>query len=126
MAIRTYNYLMGFAVDGKPLPDPSEFTGVDSALDASGARDATGLLHREMVATKHPTKLKWNALDWETISEILQMLTGDSFMFTYPDPCTGQLQTIKCYCGDRAWDVKLITNPSRTYIGSLSFSAIEY
>lgn len=123
--IREYNYEMGFAVNGRALPDPAEYSGADSALDASGKRDATGALHRDMVATKHPLKLKWNAMDWDMISDILSQLLEETFQFTYPDPSSRTLKTITAYCGDRDWDVQLITVPARQYVGTLSFSVIE-
>ena len=123
--LREWHYDMGFTVDGTPIPDPSTFSGADSALDASGERDANGYLHRDMVATKHPLKIDWNALDWGTINEILPLVKGESFMFTYPDPCSGTMQTIKAYAGDRAWNVTRIMEDG-TYVGSLSFSVIEF
>lgn len=125
-AIRNYNYEMGFAINGTAIPDPSEYSGAVSALDAQGSRDMTGELHRDMVATKNPLKLKWDALDWDTISVILSKLTEESFQFTFPDPSTMDLRTMKAYCGDRDWDVKLITIPNRIYVGSLAFSVIEF
>lgn len=95
--IRDYSYSMGFAVDGMPVPDPSGFSGSVSALDASGERDASGTLHRAMVATKTPIKLKFNNWDWEMIQDLLGRVSGESFMFTYPDPSTGELVTDKRY-----------------------------
>lgn len=123
--IREYNYEMGFSVDGFPLPDPSEYSGIDSALDTQGSRDATGEAHRDMVATKNPIKLKWNALDWDMISEILSHLREEYVTVTYPDPSTRTIRTMTAYAGDRDWDVKLITTPRRQYVGTLSFSLIE-
>lgn len=124
--VRTYKYEMGFAVNGTAIPDPSEYSGADSALDASGERDATGYLHRDMVATKHPLKLKWNAMDWTMMCSILSLLTGESFSFTYPDPSTGTSKTMTAYCGDREWNCELIMTPNSEYVGSLSFSVIEF
>ena len=123
--LREWHYDMGFKVDGTPIPDPSTYSGVDSALDASGERDANGYLHRDMVATKIPIKVDWNALDWGTICDILKLLRGESFQFTYPDPCSGTHRTMKAYCGDRAWNVERILDDG-TYVGSLSFSVIEF
>lgn len=125
-AVRNYNYKMGFAINGVPIPDPSSFSGKDSALDASGERDATGLLHRDMVATKQPLKMAYTAMDWTTIGVLLRMMRGESFQFTFPDPYSGQLRTMKAYVGDRDWDVQLIMNPTEEYVGSLSFSVIEF
>lgn len=119
------NYKMGFAVNGTAIPDPSKFSGAESALDTSGERDATGMLHRAMVATKHPLKIEWNLLEWSMIQRILGLVRGESFQFTYPDPANG-LTTIKAYAGDRAWEATLYNPDTGAYHGPLSFSVIEF
>lgn len=129
MQVREYNYEMGFAIDGIPIPDPASYSGAISDLDSEGGRAQTGLLHRKMVATKHPLKIAWDALDWTTMQTILsQIRDKDKFQFTFPCPeSPGTIETITAYAGDREWDVKLIMNDTeRTYVGALSFSIIEY
>lgn len=120
-----YRFDMGFAVDGYPIPDPYEFSGTESALDTSAERDATGYLHRTMVATKHPLKIKWQNIDWPIINEILDRVKGDKFMFTCHDPAAGGIVTRECYAGDRDWTCKWAPGGGK-YIGDLSFSVIEY
>lgn len=61
---RSYNYDMGFGINGNAIPDPSAFSGARSDLDTLGNRDATGTLHRNMVSAKYHTKLEWNNIDW--------------------------------------------------------------
>lgn len=124
-ALRMYRYDMGFMVDGQPIPDPAAFSGSDSSLDTSAERDANGMLHRAMVATKHPLKIEWRNIEWNMITSILKKVAGESFQFTYPDPSTGGHSTRTCYAGDRSWDC--VWAPSDgIYIGTLSFSVIEY
>lgn len=122
---RPYSYSMGFAIDGFPMPDPSEFSGKVSALDASGDRDATGRLHRDMVATKIPLKIKCKTWDWEMIQRIVNRISGESFNFTFPNPVTMALTTMEAYAGDRDWNI-VLTNYDGTYMGDLSFSVIPY
>lgn len=124
-ALREYRYAMGFKVDGQPIPDPAAFSGSDSSLDTSAERDANGMLHRAMVATKHPLKIEWRHIEWHMITDILTRVVGESFQFTYPDPSTGTLSTRKCYAGDRAWTC-VWAPENKTYIGTLSFSVIEF
>lgn len=125
MAIyRTYNYEMGFAINGEPIPDPAEFSGKESDLDTEGGRDATGTLHRNRVATKHPLKLGYKNITWEMMQSIMSKMLGDKFQFTYPDPRTG-VTTITAYCGDRDWDC-VMADAQRGYLGNLNFSVIEY
>lgn len=118
-------YDMGFSINGVPIPDPSSFTGAESDLDTMGERDATGYLHRNMVATKHPLHFEYKNLTWDTIMRILPMLKGPKFTFTFPSPFTGGFQTIEAYAGDR--DFECVWKPSdRIGIGNLKFSVIEY
>lgn len=121
----TYRYDMGFMVDGHPIPDPFEYSGAESALDTSAERDATGYLHRAMVATKHPLKIKWQNIDWKMINQILALVIGERFMFTGPDPAAGGMVTRECYAGDREWTCQWMPGGDAG-IGDLSFSVIEF
>lgn len=125
MSVRTHNYEMGFMVDNLALPDPSEFSGKASDLDSGAGRDATGLLHRKRVATKHPIKLKYNHITWGTMNQIMGTMRGkESFQFTFPDPLEGTI-TVKAYCGDRDWDAEMAPS-NDDYVGNLEFSVIEF
>jgi len=124
MSARTYNYQMGFQVNGTSIPDPFGFSGKNSALDTMGGRDGSGTLHRKMVARKHPLKLQYRNIDWLTIQTIMGLLTGESFQFTFQDPLEGTI-TIKAYAGDLDWEV--VQAPGgQDYIGNLNFSVIEF
>lgn len=117
-------YDMGFMVNGTPLPDPSKFTGAVSDLDTMGKRDATGYLHRNRVATKHPLKLEYHNISWRLICYICNLIKDDKFEFTYFDPADGQ-QSFDAYTGDREWDVVMAVADSAP-IGNLKFSVIQY
>lgn len=118
-------YSMGFCVDGVPIPDPMAFTGAESDLDTMGERDATGYLHRNKVATKHPLKLEYRNISWDLIMDIGKLLNKDKFIFKYPSPFTGKIETMEAYVGDR--DFESVWNPENAiWIGSLKFSVIEY
>ena len=118
-------YTMGFAVGSTPIPDPSVFTGAESDLDTMGERDATGYLHRNKVATKHPLKLEYHGIPWDTIMSISGLLKNAKFSFTFPSPFTGTEQTIDAYVGDREFET--VWSPeNEMWIGNLKFSVIEY
>lgn len=123
--MRQYTYNIGFAVDGTPLPDPSQFSGSSKSLDTSAERDLTGMLHRSYVAMKVTTKLEWQNIDWGMIQTILTLVNKPQFQFTFPDPNTGALRTATCYAGDRDWPAVRLPHEG-DWIGSLSFSVIEY
>lgn len=127
---RHYNYVMGFKVNGTAIPDPSVFTGKESDLDSLGNRDANGLLHRKMVATKHPIKLEYHNIDWEMMKTIMGRMSGDEkFRFTFPDPSKAAenfYNTVDAYVGDRDWTCVKAGDDPGEYLGDLSFSIIEY
>ena len=133
--VRGHKYDMGFRVNGSAIPDPSVFTGAASALDSQGSRDANGLLHRKMVAMKHPLKLEYHSISWTMMETIMSKLTGESFRFTFPDPADGYI-TITAYVGDREWVTQFARGPvdrsgtddswKQQWFGDLSFSVIEY
>lgn len=119
------SYQLGFAVNDVPIPDPSVFTGAESDLDTMGERDATGYLHRNMVATKHPLKLEYHGIPWEAIMYIASLVASPKFKFKFPSPFVGYDQTIDAYVGDR--DFEAVWMPEgRIWLGNLKFSVIEY
>lgn len=115
---------MGFSVNGSLLPDPSKFTGAVSDLDTMGKRDATGYLHRNRVATKHPLKLEYQNIPWSMICYICELIKDDKFSFSYHDPANGLL-TFDAYVGDREWEV-VQAGSEQALIGNLKFSIIQY
>ena len=123
-AYPNYRYDMGFMIGSTAIPDPAGFSGAVSDLDTMGKRDATGYLHRCMVATKHPLKMKYQNISWDMIKTICSLMASDKFQFSYPDPAVG-IKTIDAYVGDREWEV-VTSVPGYEPIGNLSFSVIEY
>lgn len=122
---RDYRYDMGFAINGSPIPDPATYGGSESALDTSAERDATGYLHRTMVATKHTFKMGWKNITWDMTQSILKKVSPAKFEFTVPDPADGRAKTYECYAGDRSWEC--VWSPGgEDSIGNLSFNVIEY
>lgn len=125
------NKLMGFAINGVAIPDPSSFGYASQSLDVSAERDTTGLLHRKMVETKYNVSLSWNALDYPTATSMLQAVRAESFTFTFPCPelaenDNGGLYTGKYYCGDRKGDIIKAIGTKDKWIMSLSFDCIEF
>jgi len=119
-------YDMGFKIDGKPIPDPMSFTGKESDLDTMGERDATGYLHRNMVATKRPLHIEYENVPWIQIIEICTMIRGkDQFQFTFPDPFRNGESTITAYAGDREFEC-VWAEKYHQWMGNLKFSVIEY
>ena len=119
-------YSMGFMVENMPIPDPSGFSGKESDLDTMAERDATGYLHRNRVATKHPMNIEYKNIPWGVITRICQLMMKDKFKFTFPNPFSqsGHV-TIDAYAGDR--DFSAVWSPEdQDWLGNLKVSIIEY
>lgn len=125
------NKLMGFAINGIAIPDPSSYGYASQSLDVSAERDTTGYLHRSMVSTKYNVSLSWNAMDYPTATAILQQIREPSFTLTFPCPELSPsenngLYTGKYYCGDRKVDILKATDGTDMWIVSMAFDCIEY
>lgn len=116
---------LGFAVNDTAIPDPKGFSGKISDLDILGKRDTTGTLHRKRVATKNPLKIEYENIPWEWIKQIVQLMTAEKFMFSYPDPATQATKTIEAYVGDREYEAVQLPMGG-PWVGNLKFSVIEY
>ena len=119
------SYTMGFSVDGTAIPDPNEFSCNEADLDTMGERDATGSLHRNMVATKWNMKIGWTGIPWDTIMDIGKLVKGPKFSFSFPCPFTGEVETIDAYAGDRSMTDKW-SPLNGIWLGDISFSVIQY
>lgn len=125
------NKLMGFAINGVAIPDPSSYGYASQSLDVSAERDTTGLLHRKMVDTKYNVSLSWGGMDYPTATSILQAIHDESFTLTFPCPelspsDNGGLYTGKYYCGDRKVEILKAQGETDLWIVSMSFDCIEF
>ena len=97
-----YKYEMGIKVGSVNIPDPAEWTYQVADLDTSGARDATGTLHRAYVATKINYEFSWNAIEWEMLQLIVAAVNSPQFTLKAPDPRTfNTMYEGTYYVGDR-------------------------
>lgn len=104
---------MNLRINGQELPVyPArlQVTVLDLDDADSTERTADGILTRSRVAVKRQIEMEWNALRWEDISAILQMMADIFFSVTYPDPMTGQHETKTMYVGNRVSPVAIEKN----------------
>lgn len=123
-----YRYDMGIAVDGAAIPDPSEWSYQVADLDTSGSRDATGYLHRTMVAQKVNYEFTWHLLEWEMLQTILAAVNKEKFSLTAPDPKTFSTPyTGDYYVGDRTGQAYYYW-PNKEHVATfdLKLKFIEY
>ena len=125
---RPYNFRMGIKVNNVPIPDPTEWNYQVGDLDASGSRDATGLLHRAYITTKVNYEFSWNALEWEMLQTILAAVLHEMFTLIAPDPRNfNATYTGNYYVGDRTgkgWYFLPEKDEKATF--SLKLKFIEY
>lgn len=82
---------------------PAEFSVTPMDIDngETTTRTADGTLNRDRIATKRQIEMTWGALEWETISAILNLMSGTFFDVYYPDPMDGTYATRTFYVGNR-------------------------
>ena len=93
-------------VNGVDIPAPSAMKISIFDVSASADRSASGRIVIDRVGTKRKLELRWAHLSGENLSALLSAV-GEKLFFTaeYPDPQTGGMRSMTCYCGDRATGV---------------------
>ena len=85
------------------LPAPTGLQPGIQDLDSEEGtgRNQAGTMFRDRVAVKRSIHCEWAVLTRSEMSALLTAMSPASFEFTYPDPQTGQLETITAYVGNR-------------------------
>lgn len=101
-------------VNGVEMPTPSGMT-PDAYDITEAARDSTGTMHIDLIATKHKLECTWSYLTQEDMSRILSAIKSITFSVTFIDPETGSEKTINVYKGDRSMPILRVINGENTY-----------
>ena len=90
-------------VNGVDMPAPSTMKINIFDVSASADRSASGIAVIDRVGTKRKLEMTWAHLTPAQLSALLTAV-GEKLFFTaeYPDPQTGGMRSMNCYCGDRA------------------------
>lgn len=90
-------------IDYVSLPAPIVLQPGIQDLDSGegSGRNQDGTMFRDRVAVKRSIHCEWGVLSRQEMSELLEAMSAPSFPLTYPDPQTGQMETITAYVGDR-------------------------
>ena len=112
-------------INGQYIPNPSSLQwGIQSVSDSSAGRDMNGEMHVNLVTRKRKLELTWNAVDFNTASEILNAVNPATFNVTYRDALTNNIETRKFYVGDRTAPVYSYAVGHQWY-SNISFNLIE-
>ena len=87
-------------INGVEIPTPSDYT--VGIMDISRAeRNARGTLIMERIATKRKIEMRWNYLDKDRLSQLLNLVSPVFFQVNYINPQTNIWEEGKFYVGDR-------------------------
>lgn len=90
-------------VNGVAMPTPSAMKINIFDVSANADRNASGNVVIDRVGTKRKLEMRWAHLTVNQLSSLLSAV-GEKVFFTagYPDPQTGGMRSMTCYCGDRS------------------------
>lgn len=97
------------------------------SMDGSGAgRNQNGDMIRDFIGEKIKWQLTFVPCTPAQLANLLALVDGESFQFTYPNPVTGATETRKFYCGARSSPVCLCDKQGNITWGNLTFNVIEF
>ena len=91
-----------FAWDGNSIPFPTTFSwGFQDISSTNTGRSLSGLMNKEIVATKRKLVCSWRMVSDAAASQILGAIKAKTYgSLTYPDPFAGSDVTKTFYTGD--------------------------
>lgn len=109
------------------LPAPTGLQPGIQDLDSEEGtgRNQAGDMFRDRVAVKRTVHCEWGVLSRTEMAELLTAMSPASFSLTYPDPQTGQLETITAYVGNRVPAMCLAISDTDWMWGGLSVDFVE-
>ena len=109
------------------LPAPTVLQPGIQDLDSEDGtgRNQVGVMFRDRVAVKRTVHCEWGVLNRQEMSAILTAMSPQSFSLTYPDPQTGNLETITAYAGDRVPAICQVISDTDWLWAGLSVDFVE-
>lgn len=90
-------------INGEDMPSPSSMKVNIFDVSSAADRNAQGDVVIDRVGTKRKLELRWAYLTPSQLQVLLNAAGTDVFFEAgYPDPLSGGMRTMTCYCGDRA------------------------
>lgn len=109
------------------LPAPTVLQPGIQDLDSEEGtgRNQAGTMFRDRVAVKRSVHCEWGVLTRKEMSSLLSAMSAPSFPLTYPDPQTGNLETITVYVGDRTPAICSVISDTDWHWVGLSVDFVE-
>lgn len=93
-------------INGVEMPAPSAMKVQIFDVSATADRSASGRMIIDRVGTKRKLELSWAHLTGAQLASLLSAVNQKTFFTAaYPDPQTGGVRAMVCYCGDRTTGV---------------------
>jgi len=90
-------------VNGAAMPTPAAMKINIFDVSSTADRNASGNVVIDRVGTKRKLELRWAHLEPDQLQALLAAVNAQVFFTAeYPDPQTGGMRAMTCYCGDRA------------------------
>lgn len=102
-------------VDGQEIEYLAGYEVEEYDLSKDAGRNAKGTMRLAYIATKYKIIFKTRYIHQKELQKIYEKLPRRQLSVEFFNPYTGQYQTIQCYRGDRAVNMKW----DRKYLGKL-------
>lgn len=87
-------------VNGSAIPAPSRMSVAVFDVSSGVSRTASGGAVIDRTAVKRRLELSWAHIDGNALSVLLGQL-GGFFDVAYPDPQSGNMRSMQCYCSEK-------------------------
>lgn len=88
-------------VNGAAVSAPSAMQVAVFDVASDPRRNAAGGAVLDRIAVKRRLEISWAQMDEHEFSALLQAVNG-FFEAAYPDPESGQMRSISCYCSEKS------------------------
>lgn len=98
-------------VNGTAIPAPAGMKVTLFDVGADVSRNAAGNAVMDFCGEKRKLELNWAHMEEAALATLLESIAG-FFEVEYPDPQSGGLRTMVCYCGERTSGILRMVNGS--------------
>lgn len=103
-------------VNGAAAPAPSAMKVTVFDVSSGASRNAAGNAVMDRSAVKRRLELAWPHLGSDELAALLQATDG-FFEVAYPDPESGGVRSMQCYCSDRSAEIMRMSGGTPVWTG---------
>ena len=95
-------------LNGNQMPSPSALSVALEPVAGQAERAASGAAVVDFLGDKRRLRLKWASLTGPQLRALLEAVSGGFFQAEYPDPVTGQISAVTCWCASRGMGLRWV------------------